>query len=375
VVEAGGGRVARYEGDGILAYFGYPAASEDDAERAVRAGLELANGIDVGGALGRKLSVRVGIATGIVVVGELMRSGVADNPPVVGETPNLAARLQALAEPGTVVIADATRRLTRGLFEYRDRGAKRMDGFAHPVRVWQVVKANRVASRFAALRSSSLPLIGREAELEALLGLWEQAKAGAGRVALVSGEAGIGKSRLALELAACVRHQSRAVLRYQCSPQHRNSMLHPILEQLQRTARIRRSETSVASLDRLGMLLGAAGETADAAVALLADLMALPAAARPHEPEADAQRKRELLFEASLGCLERLAAERLLLLVAGRPLIDPTSRELALLVGACGTGRCCPSSPVALNSSRPGATFRRATIELRPIAATLRRHW
>src|SRR5262245_9375601 len=153
IVAAAGGRIARYEGDGVLAYFGYPAASEDDAERAVQAGLELAHRIGSEVIAGERLRVRIGIASGVVVVGELLRSDVADNPPVVGETPNLAARLQALAEPGGVVIADGTRRLTGGLFEYRDRGAQRMDGFAHPVQVWQVVKANRVRSRFVALRS------------------------------------------------------------------------------------------------------------------------------------------------------------------------------------------------------------------------------
>jgi len=145
VVEAARGRVARYEGDGVLAYFGYPAASEDDAERAVRAGLELAGGIGLSGA-GERLSVRVGIATGVVVVGELVRSGVADNPPVVGETPNLAARLQALAEPGTVLVSNATRRLTGGLFDYRDGGPRHLEGFAGPIRVWRVVGA-RVTSR------------------------------------------------------------------------------------------------------------------------------------------------------------------------------------------------------------------------------------
>jgi class 3 adenylate cyclase/tetratricopeptide (TPR) repeat protein len=335
VVEAAGGRVARYEGDGILAYFGYPAASEDDAERAVRAGLKLAGGVETGGAIAEKLRIRVGIATGVVVVGELARSDVADNPPVVGETPNLAARLQALAEPGTVVIADATRRLIGGLFAYRDRGALSMDGFAHPVRVWQVVSAGRVVNRFAALRSRAVPLLGREAELEALLGLWEQAKAGAGRVALVSGEAGIGKSRLALELAAGLRGQSRTVLRCQCSPHHASSMLHPVLEQLQRTARVGRSETALAIMGRLRSLLGAGGETTDAAVALLADLMALPAAARPREPEADARRRRELLFEALIGCLHRVAADRpLLVVVEDAHWIDPTSRELLALLTA-----------------------------------------
>ncbi len=339
VVEAAGGTVARYEGDGVLAYFGYPAAAEDDAERAVRAGLELARGVETGSAAAERLSVRVGIATGVVVVGELLRSGVADNPPVVGETPNLAARLQALADPGSVIIAEATRRLTGGLFAYRDRGEQRMDGFGRPVQAWQVVKARRAVSRFAALRTRSLTLLGREAELEALLGLWEQARAGAGRVALLSGEAGIGKSRLALELAARARRQSGSVLRCQCSPQHQDSMLHPVLEQLQRAARVggpeSRPEAPAADLDRLARLLGAGGPAGGTAVGLLAELMALPAAASAHEPAADARRERELLFEALLGCLQRLAAGRPLLLVAeDAHWIDPTSRELlALLVG------------------------------------------
>jgi class 3 adenylate cyclase/tetratricopeptide (TPR) repeat protein len=329
VVEAAGGRVARYEGDGILAYFGYPAASEDDAERAVRAGLELARGLETGSALAGRLSVHIGIATGLVVVGELLRSGVADNPPVVGETPNLAARLQALAEPGTALIDDATRRLTGGLFEYRDRGPQRLDGFARPVRVWQAVRARRAVSRFAALRSRSLPLLGREAELGALLALWEEAKVGAGRLALVSGEAGIGKSRLALELAAHVRREACPVLRCQCSPQHQDSMLHPVLEQLQRAARIGRAATPDVGLDRLARLLGAAGTAGDPAVGLLAELMALPAAGGAPRPGADAHRQRELLLEALVGCLGRLAAGRPLLLVAeDAHWIDPTSREL-----------------------------------------------
>jgi len=334
VVEAAGGTVARYEGDGVLAYFGYPAATEDDAERAVRAGLELARGVETGCAAAERLSVRVGIATGIVVVGELLRSGVADNPPVVGETPNLAARLQALADPGTVVIADATRRLTGGLFEYRDRGEQRMDGFARPLRVWQAVKTRQAVSRFAALRTRSLALLGREAEVATLFGLWEQVQASAGRVTLLSGEAGIGKSRLALELAARVRREGCSVLRCQCSPQHQDSMLHPVLEQLQRAARVGRSTVPAADLDRLARLLGAGGAAGDTAVGLLAELMALPAAARADEPEADARRKRELLFETLLVCLQRMAASRPLLLVAeDAHWSDPTSRELlALLV-------------------------------------------
>jgi class 3 adenylate cyclase/tetratricopeptide (TPR) repeat protein len=371
VVEAAGGRVARYEGDGVLAYFGYPAASEDDAERAVRAGLELARGVETGIAAAARLSVRIGIATGVVVVGELLRSGVADNPPVVGETPNLAARLQALAEPGSVVIADATRRLTGGLFEYRDPGEGQMDGFARPVRVWQVVRARRAVSRFAALRSRSLPLLGREAEVDTLLALWEQAKAGRGRVALVSGEAGIGKSRLVLELAARARREASPVLRCQCSPQHQDSMLHPVLEQLQRGARAGRAATPAADVERLASLLGAGAATGDAAVGLLAELLALPAARRAQEPEADARRRRELLLEALLGCLERLAAGRPLLLVAeDAHWIDPTSRELLGLLVA----RMQRWAMLLVVTSRPGfqpawgSAPHVATVGLQPIA-------
>jgi class 3 adenylate cyclase/tetratricopeptide (TPR) repeat protein len=346
IVEAAGGRVARYEGDGILAYFGYPAASEDDAELAVRSGLELARGIPIdkiatgslssevrAGVAGDKLNVRVGIATGVVVVGELLRSDVADNPPVVGETPNLAARLQELAEPGAVVIDEGTRRLTGGLFEYRDGGARHLAGFTHPVHVWRIVRAS-ATSRFRALRTQSLPLFGREATLAALLRQWTLARQGTGRVALVSGEAGIGKSRLVLELARQFGRGSATVLRVQCSPHHERSMLHPILERLQRTVRLHGADDlPVARLERLKRLLRGRVQAADGAVALLADLMALPAAADAQAPQGDAQRQRDLLFEALIGTLVRLAASRpVLIVVEDAHWIDPTSRQLLDLI-------------------------------------------
>jgi class 3 adenylate cyclase/tetratricopeptide (TPR) repeat protein len=332
VVEAAGGRVARYEGDGILAYFGYPAASEDDAERAVRAGLELAGGVRVGkGEAEERLGIRIGIATGVVVVGELMRSGAADNPPVVGETPNLAARLQTLAEPGTVLVAEATRRLTGGLFEYRDCGLKPMDGFAGPVRVWRVVGA-RVTSRFKALRSHALQLLGRDAAMAALVAPWALVEGGSGQVALVSGEPGIGKSRLVQALAEHVRRRPATILRLQCSPHHEGSVLHPILERLQRAARPRGADAPGAGPERLKRLLGR-GAATDGAVALLADLLALPAAADGAGPQPDAQRKRELLFEAMIAALERLAGVRpVLLVLEDAHWIDPTSLHLLDLV-------------------------------------------
>jgi class 3 adenylate cyclase/tetratricopeptide (TPR) repeat protein len=337
IVEAAGGRVARYEGDGILAYFGYPAASEDDAERAVRAGLLLAAGVRVGsGPTEARLSVRVGIATGVVVVGELMRSGVADNPPVVGDAPNLAARLQALAEPGAVLVAEATRRLTGGLFEYRDWGLQHMEGFADPVRVWRVVGA-RLTSRFRALRSQALPLIGRDAAMAALAARWALAERGAGQVALVSGEPGIGKSRLVQALAESVRRRPATVVRLQCSPSHESSVLHPILQRLRRAARAEHdAPAGTSGLQRLARLLGGAMAVSDGAMALLADLVGLPPASHGQEhAKGDAQHRRGLLLEAFAGILERLARSRpLLLVLEDAHWIDPTSLQLLdLLVG------------------------------------------
>ena len=335
IVETAGGRVARYEGDGILAYFGYPTANEDDAERAVRAGLELASGIDASGNVGLRLGIRVGIATGVVVVGELSRLGAADNPPVVGETPNLAARLQGLAEPGAVVIDDGTRRLTGGLFEYRDCGPQRMEGFGEAVRAWQVIRQSDVASRFEALRTRTLPLVGRDPEMQILLDRWAEAKTGTGRVVVISGEPGIGKSRIAHELVTRVRAEPGLALRYYCTPYHQNSALHPILEWLRRAAKFDRAETAAAKLDRLRPFLPEGGGPPAAAAAALAELLALPAVSDTQEPQPDARRKRELLFEGILTHFQRMASEQpILVVVEDAHWIDPTSQQLAdLLVG------------------------------------------
>ena len=196
IVEAAGGIVAQYQGDGILAYFGYPVASEDDAERAIRAGLDLVKDIVSLAPAIEKLRLRVGIATGMVVVGERGASAAADQPPIVGGTLNLAARLQSIAEPNTIIIASSTKRLAGGLFEYADLGPRNLKGFSQPIRAWRVLGESVVASRFAALRSAHTALIGREEEAELLLRRWARAKRGNGQVVLVTGEAGIGKSRL-----------------------------------------------------------------------------------------------------------------------------------------------------------------------------------
>jgi class 3 adenylate cyclase len=175
------GFVAKYMGDGVLVYFGYPQAHEDDAERAVRAGLGLVEAIPkLAANAGSPLQVRVGIATGLVVVGDLIGAGAAQEQAVVGETPNLAARLQALAEPGTVVIAATTRRLTGGLFDYRDLGTTALKGFAENVPAWQVLGASAIESRFEAMRTAMTPLVGRDEEIDLLFRRWEQAKGGDG---------------------------------------------------------------------------------------------------------------------------------------------------------------------------------------------------
>jgi len=225
------GLISRYMGDGVLVYFGYPQAHEDDAERAVRAGL---GAIDAVGRLhfkSAKLQARVGIATGLVVVGDLIGAGPAQKQSVVGETPNLAARLQALAEPDTVIIAAGTRRLVGDLFEYRDLGSVEVKGIAGPVLAWQVLRPSDVESRFEALHGSRLtPLIGRDVEIDLLLRRWARAKAGDGQVVLMAGEAGLGKSRLTAELAERLQSERYLHLRNSCSPYHRDSALFPFVE-------------------------------------------------------------------------------------------------------------------------------------------------
>jgi class 3 adenylate cyclase len=245
-VERFEGHVARYLGDGVLAYFGWPRAHEDAAERAVRAGLELV------GAVARleshadvRLQARVGIATGQVVVGDLVGEGAARDEAVVGETPNLAARLQALAKPGTVVISQGTRRLVGGLFDLDDLGPQRLKGFAEPLAVWQVSGASRAEGRFEAGHTAGLtPLVGRDEELALLLRSWRRARDGEGQIVLLSGEPGIGKSRIVQEVRERLAHERHLRLTHQCSPYHQTSPLHPVIEQLERAAGFERDDPS-----------------------------------------------------------------------------------------------------------------------------------
>src|SRR5436190_1716386 len=227
-----GGFVARYLGDGVLIYFGYPQAHEDDAERAVRAGLALIDAVATLPAP-EPLQVRIGVATGMVVVGDLLGSGEAQEHDIVGETPNLAARLQAIAEPNVVVIAEATRKLLGNLFELRDLGLKELKGIAEPVRGFAALRASSVESRFEAMHSGGLTdLVGREEELDLLLRRWSKAKVGEGQVVLFSGEAGIGKSRLTAALLERLAIEPHTRLRYFCSPQRVDSALYPMMSQM-----------------------------------------------------------------------------------------------------------------------------------------------
>ena len=289
------GFVAKYMGDGVLVYFGYPQAHEDDAERAVRAGLTVIDAISQL-ATQERLRVRLGIASGLVVVGDLIGAGAAQERGVIGETPNLAARLQALAQPGTVVIAESTRRQIGTLFELDDLGPQSLAGFSEPQRAWRVVRESGVVSRFEALRSEATPLIGRDEELDLLLRRWRQAKAGEGRVVLVSGEPGIGKSRLSAALSQAIQSEPHTRLRYFCSPYHQDSALYPTIVQLERAAGFARDDTVEQKIGKFGALFapGARGDE----IALLAELLCLPSSAAGLN--LSPQRKREKLFEALL---------------------------------------------------------------------------
>jgi class 3 adenylate cyclase len=239
-----GGFVAKYMGDGVLTYFGYPQAHENDAERAVRAALRLIEAVpNLRTGTEAALQVRIGIATGVVVVGDLLGEGAAQEQGVVGDTPNVAARLQSLAEPAEIVISDSTRRLIGSLFEYRDLGRVMLKGLVDPVQAWQVLGASTVASRFEAQHGAALtPLIGREEELELLLRRWQRAKRGEGQVVLLSGEPGIGKSRLTVALQERLQDEPHTRLRHFCSPHHQDSPLHPVIARLERAAGFTRDD-------------------------------------------------------------------------------------------------------------------------------------
>jgi class 3 adenylate cyclase len=327
IVRRFGGFVAKYMGDGVLIYFGYPQAHEDDAERAVRAGLELV--AEVGSLkTPTRLQTRVGIATGLVVVGDLIGSGPSQEQAIIGETPNLAARLQGVAEPDSVVIADSTRRLVGNLFELDDLGAQDLKGIVEPVRAWAAIRPSSVESRFEALHASGMTaLVGRKQETVLLLRCWSNAKTGEGQVVLLFGEAGIGKSRVMAALLERLASEPHTRLRYFCSPQHTDSAFYPIIGQMERAAGLQRDDTSLAKLDKLDALL-AQTSTAKEDVALLAEMLSLLNDGRYPTLDLTPQQRRHRTLEALTTQLGRLASQRpVLIIFEDVHWIDPTSLE------------------------------------------------
>ena len=323
-----GGFVARYLGDGVLVYFGYPHAHEDDAERAVRAGLELITAV-AGLKTCAAQQVRVGIATGLVVVGHLIPSGKSEERGIIGETPNLAARLQSIAEPNMVVIAESTRRLLGSFFQLDDLGTRSLKGIGGPVRAWAALRASSVEGRFEALHATDLTvLVGREEESEMLLRCWSKAKTGEGQVVLLTGEAGIGKSRLAVALVERLAGEPHTRLRYFCSPQHTNSALYPIIGQIEHAAGLAHDDTPQAKRDKLNAVLEQTSTSIEDA-ALFAQMLSLPNDGRYPLLDLTPQQRRQRTLEALTAQAAKLATQRpVLMIFEDAHWIDPTSLEL-----------------------------------------------
>ena len=314
-------------GDGVLVYFGYPQAHEDDAERAVRAGLELVGAVSALES-SAPLQIRVGIATGLVVVGDLIGTGSAQEQAVVGETPNLAARLQAIAEPNAVVIAASTRKLLGNLFDLQDLGEQALKGIGSPGRAWAVLRPASVESRFEALHASGLTeLVGREEEVELLLRRWSKAKTGEGQLVLLSGEAGIGKSRLTAALLERLANEPHKRLRYFCSPQHTDSALYTIINQMERAAGFAHGDTAQVKLDKLDALL-AKTSTSKQDGALLAEMLSLLTNGRYPALDFTPEQRRQRTLEAFVSQVEALSRSKpVLIIFEDVHWIDPTSLE------------------------------------------------
>jgi class 3 adenylate cyclase/tetratricopeptide (TPR) repeat protein len=325
------GFLAEFRGDGILAYFGYPVAHEDDAERTVRAGLDIIAAVARLETLAAEpLAVRIGIATGVVVIGDLSREGALREHAVVGDTPNLAARLQALAAPGTVVVAASTRRLLGDLFHLGDLGRHEVKGLAEPVAAWAVEGVSDSESRFEAVRAAALTdLIGRENEIDFLMERQRLAWKGDGQVVLISGEPGIGKSRLAAALADHIASEPHTRLRYQCSPYHTNSTLHPFITQLERAAGFKANDTTEQRLDKLEALLALGASRIEDVAPLFAELLSIPFGQRYPPLALSPTQQRRRTLAALLNQFEGLARRQPILLVfEDAQWADATSLEL-----------------------------------------------
>ena len=325
------GFVAKFMGDGVLAYFGFPRAHEDDAERAVRAGLDLANAVArLETRAGEPLTVRIGVATGIVIVGDIVGEGASQEQAVVGDTPNLAARLQASAEPGRVVIADSTRRLLGDAFEVRSLGLLDLKGFSAPTPAWAVLREAENVTRFEASRSGRMtPFVGREPEVALLVERWRDASGGEGNVVLLSGEAGIGKSRILTTLRERVAEEPHINIRYQCSPHHVNDAFYPIVSQIWRAAQFVSEESPAARLEKLEAMAVRSKLEPKEVVPFVASLCSVPFEGRYLPIEMAPSEQKERTIEALLALFEGLTKEApVLALLEDAHWIDPSSLEV-----------------------------------------------
>jgi class 3 adenylate cyclase/predicted ATPase len=328
------GFVVRYFGDGVLACFGWPTAHEDDAERAVRAGHAILQEIRRAEPFpGVKPKVRIGMATGLVVVGDLIGEGVSLETSLVGETPNLAARLQTFAEPNTLIIAAGTRRLLGNLFDLKELGPLQLKDIPGPITAWQVMGETAIESRYNAVRGFSTAavaeppeLVGRASEMALLLDRWQQARQGEGQVVLLSGQAGIGKSSLLEALLARIADQPHGIQRMQCSSYHRNSTLFPIVQMLHRASGIQADDPPQAKLEKLAARLGDAGRNL---LPAYAEMMSLPTAGLSPALDPDPQLRRQAILDALIERLLWHASFRpLIYIIEDAHWIDPTTRDL-----------------------------------------------
>ena len=343
-IERSGGQITRFSGDGILAYFCYPQAHEDDAERAVRAALGIVRDVPRLRPLGDiVLSVRIGIATGQVLVGELIGEGESEQIDVVGETPNLAARLQALAPVNGIAISVGTHRLAEGLFDCVSLGAMHLKGFPVPVVVWQVNGESAANSRFDALHAHAVtPMVGRDRELGLLTHCWERAGRGETQLALISGEAGVGKSRLLHALRTTLEPSGPLMLTLYCSPHHQASALYPVINYYERLAGIAHDDSQEQKLAKLESLLLENGAVLEPTVPILATLLSIPLGDRYTPMDLTPEQLKEQTLDLLINRVRDISRQTpVLCLVEDAHWIDPTTSELlSRMIPALKTFRC-----------------------------------
>ena len=328
-----GGEVARYFGDGVMAFFGWPRAHEDDALRAVHAALEIVSRVlKVSGPV--TLACRVGICSGPVVVGEIANSTASGSMDAVGETPNIAARLQTLATANTVLISESTRRLVSAAFDLRDLGPQELRGITAPVHAYRIHAARNAASRFEAAHAESLtPLIGRSSELSLLLDRWKKVKEGDGQVILLSGIPGVGKSRLLYELKSHIQEEPHLFLLHQCSPYHSQSAFFPVIEQIEQAAQVTAREADADKIAKLRAYLPRLSDSPTEPLLLIAKLLSISVEIDREQLELTPQQIKNRTINALVGMLLAFASQRPTVCVfEDAHWLDPSTLELLELI-------------------------------------------